>query len=211
MPRKPKFIPGPSRLSVILKELNEEPRLSLTGLRGISLKLAARNDHFGARHFVKEELRRIRYANPQLNVEVNKLPKPLQENWTPEMVVEFGNSISSVEIHVLTRFFVPFTTVPIKCTEDGAKTTIDISNKWSTSITKELMDLAGGDRWKEYKATAQAAGLPILPGEEKERLAAAKKRTPKLSTRSPENLEAMVENMLSSPERPKTGAAAILP
>ncbi|KIK43841.1 hypothetical protein CY34DRAFT_803346 [Suillus luteus UH-Slu-Lm8-n1] len=184
MPRKPKFIPGPSRLSVILKELNEQPRLSLTGLRGISLKLAAKNDHFGARHFVKEELRRIRYANPQLNVEVNKFPKPLQDNWTPEMVVEL---------------------------EDGAKTTIDISNKWSTSITKELMDLAGGDPWKEYKAAAQAAGLPILPGEEKERLAAAKKRTPKSSTRSPENLEAMVENMLSSPDRPKSGAAAILP
>lgn len=133
---------------------------------------------------MKEELRRIRYANPLLKVEVNKLPKPLQDNWTPEIVVEF---------------------------EDGAKTTIDISNKWSTSITKELMDLAGGDPWKEYKAAAQAAGLPTLPGEEKERLAAAKKRTPKLSTRSPENLEAMVENMLSSPERPKSGAAAILP
>jgi small subunit ribosomal protein S25 len=115
-------------------------------------------------------------------------------------------------LHVLTCFFVPsFTNVIIKCTEDGAKTTIDISNKWSTSITKELMDLAGGDLWKEYKAAAQAAGLPILPGEEKEQLATAKKRTPKLSTRSPENLEAMVEHMLSSPERPKTGAAAILP
>jgi hypothetical protein len=49
MPRKPKFIPGPSRLSIILKELNKEPKLSLTGLQGISLTLAARNDHFGAR------------------------------------------------------------------------------------------------------------------------------------------------------------------
>lgn len=49
MPRKPKFIPGPSRLSIILKELNKEPKLSLTGLREISLTLAARNDHFGAR------------------------------------------------------------------------------------------------------------------------------------------------------------------
>ncbi|KAG1741784.1 uncharacterized protein EDB91DRAFT_1222099 [Suillus paluster] len=184
MPRKPKSIPGPSRLSIILKDLNKEPRLSLTGLRGISLTMAARNDHFGARHFVKEELTRIRYANPQLNVEVNKRPKTIQDLWTPEMVVEF---------------------------EDGAKTTIDMSNKWSTSIAKELMDLAGGDSWKEYKAAAQAAGLPILPGEENERLAAAKKRTPKSNPRSPENLEAMVENMLSSPERPKTGAAAILP
>lgn len=73
------------------------------------------------------------------------------------------------------------------------------------------MDLAGGSPWKEHKAVAQAAGLPILPGEESERLAAAKKRSPKPNVRTPENLEAMVENMLSSPERPKTGAAAILP
>lgn len=162
---------------------------------------------------MKEELGRIRYANPQLNVEVNKVPKSLQDNWTPEMVVEFGNSISSVKLASRsdTILCCPFTIVSIKCTEDGAKTTIDISNKWSTSITKELMDLAGGNVWKEHKAAAQSAGLPILPGEEKERLAAAKKRTPKSSTRSPENLEAMVENMLSSPERPKTGAAAILP
>ncbi|OAX40471.1 hypothetical protein K503DRAFT_660447, partial [Rhizopogon vinicolor AM-OR11-026] len=180
-----KFIPGPSRLSVILKELNKEPKLSLTGLRGISLTLAARNDHFGARHFVKEELRRIRYANPQLSVEVNKLPKTIQDEWKPEMVVEF---------------------------EDGAKTTIDMSNKWSTTIAKELMDLAGGDPWKKHKVAAQAAGMPVLPGEETERLtAAAKKRTPKSNARTPENLEAMVETMLSSPDRPKTGAAAILP
>ena len=95
--------------------------------------------------------------------------------------------------------------------EDGAETTIDMSNKWSTTIAKELMDLAGGDIWKQHKAAAQAAGLPILPGEESERLATAKKRAPKSNTRSPENLEAMVETMLSSPERPKTGAAAILP
>lgn len=162
---------------------------------------------------MKEELRRIRYANPQLNVKVNKLPKPPQDNWTPEMVVEFGNLIFSVGLASCfdARLCFLFYRCLIKCTEDGAKTTIDISNKWSTSITKELMDLAGGDPWKEYKAAAQAAGLPILPGEEKERLAAAKKRTPRLSTRSPENLEAMVENMLSSPERPKSGAAAILP
>lgn len=129
------------------------------------------------------------------------------------MVIEFGNLISSVELapHSEALLCYPLYHCLIKLTEDGAKTTIDISNKWSTSITKELMDLAGGDPWKEYKAAAQAAGLPILPGEEKERLAAAKKRTPKSSTRSPENLEAMVENMLSSPDRPKTGAAAILP
>jgi len=45
-----------------------------------------------ARHFVKEELRRIRYANPQLAVEVNKLPKKVQDDLKPELVVQFGKS-----------------------------------------------------------------------------------------------------------------------
>jgi small subunit ribosomal protein S25 len=158
---------------------------------------------------MKEELRRIRYTNPQLNIEVSKLPKTIQDEWKSEMMVQFGKSRCSVGLgwYSNTLLCVPF----YHCTEDGEKTTIDMSNKWSTTIAKELMDLAGGDPWKEHKAAAQAAGLPVLPGEETERLAAAKKRTPKLTTRSPENLEAMVENMLSSPERPKTGAAAILP
>jgi len=75
------------------------------------------------------------------------------------------------------------------------------------------MDLAGGDPWKAYKSTALAVGRPILPGEEKERLTQTTKR-PKANvakSSSPEELEAQVQEMLSAPSRPKTGAAAILP
>ncbi|KAH7910016.1 hypothetical protein BJ138DRAFT_1153930 [Hygrophoropsis aurantiaca] len=184
MPRKPKTIPGPSRLSKVLSELKKGPTLSLTGLRGLSLTLAARNDHFGARHFLKDELPRIRYANPNLNVEVTKLLKSRTDVWKPEMIVEF---------------------------ENGDKSTIDMSDKWSTTITKELMDLAGGDIWKQYKTSALSSGLPLLPGEE-ERLARLKVRMPQpKTTRKAEDLETIVQDMLSDPNRPKTGAAAVLP
>ena len=88
-----------------------------------------------------------------------------------------------------------------------------MSGKWSTTIAKELMDLAGGEPWKAYKSAALAAGHPILPGEEKERLAQITKRHKVNTTKSssPEELEAQIQEMLSAPSRPKTGAAAILP
>ena len=47
--RRGKFIPPPSQLSRVLEQLNTGPRLALNGLRRISLTLAARNDHMGAR------------------------------------------------------------------------------------------------------------------------------------------------------------------
>ncbi|KAG8220706.1 hypothetical protein J3R82DRAFT_3002 [Butyriboletus roseoflavus] len=184
--RRGKFIPPPSHLSRILEHLNAGPRLALNGLRRINLTYAARNDHMGARHFVKEELPRIRWANPLLEIAVNRVPKTRDERWAPQATIEF---------------------------QDGTTSMIDMSNKWSTSIAKELMDIAGGDPWKAYKSAALAAGHPILPGEEKEQLAQITKRrkvtTAKAS--SPEELEAQVQDMLNAPSRPKAGAAAILP
>jgi hypothetical protein len=46
MPRPP---PGPSRLAQILQNLNKAPRATLVGVKSITLTLAQRNDHFGAR------------------------------------------------------------------------------------------------------------------------------------------------------------------
>lgn len=48
MPRG-RFIPPPSQLSLVLEQLNAGPRLALSGLRRVSLTLAARNDRMGAR------------------------------------------------------------------------------------------------------------------------------------------------------------------
>jgi small subunit ribosomal protein S25 len=119
MPRKATTL-GPSRLSRILVDLRRVPRLELSAsLESLKLTLAARNDHFGARcalssfsycegspfyfvstcvfcrHFVKEELPRIRYANPTLNIEVFKVPKSKTDIWQPEMSVKFGG-LSSI-------------------------------------------------------------------------------------------------------------------
>lgn len=44
------------------------------------------------RYFVKEELPRIRYANPSLNIVVNKSGDPKAEG-KPTMTLEFGTCI----------------------------------------------------------------------------------------------------------------------
>ena len=119
--RRGKFIPLPSHLSRVLEHLNTGPRLALNGLRRISLTYAARNDHMGARclsissplqktrpdtstqrrHFVKDELPRIRWANPLLEIAVNRVPKTRQEAWAPQATVEFGQSLLARSFSVL--------------------------------------------------------------------------------------------------------------
>ncbi|KIM51256.1 hypothetical protein SCLCIDRAFT_1224696 [Scleroderma citrinum Foug A] len=178
----------PSNLSKVVQQLTTGPRLTLNGLRRISLNLAVRNGHAGARHFVKEQLPRIRWANPLLDIHMINTPKKGEDELPvhPELLVEHENGVSK---------------------------TIDMSKKWSTAIVKELMDLAGGDPWKSYKSAALTSGHPILPGEEKERLTGAVKghKNPLPRMEQPLDLEAKVEEMLSAPDRAKTGAAAILP
>jgi hypothetical protein len=65
-------------------------------------------------------------------------------------------------IHLLNHFFLS--------TEKGTSETLDLSNKWSTVIVKELMERAGGASWAEWKVSARAAGLPLVPGEQSEKL-----------------------------------------
>ncbi|KAF8633187.1 hypothetical protein AX15_001485 [Amanita polypyramis BW_CC] len=132
---------GPSKLSQVLAKLNAQPKLTLNSLKCLTLSYAFRNDHFGARHFVKDHLPRIRHANPMLDVRVEKVRKTSQEAWRPEIEVEFTN---------------------------GTVRSIDMHNKWSSAILKELMDLAGDDTWAQWKSQARASGQPIVPGEENE-------------------------------------------
>ncbi|KAF8736084.1 hypothetical protein AX14_000883 [Amanita brunnescens Koide BX004] len=132
---------GPSKLSQALAQLNAQPKLTLNALKSLRISYAFRNDHFGARHFAKDYLPRIRYANPALNIQVEKVLKTPQEAWRPAMEVEFTN---------------------------GTVHTVDMQQKWSTAILKELMDLAGDDSWGHWKSHARASGQPIVPGEENE-------------------------------------------
>ena len=99
---------GPSKLSQALAQLNAQPKLTLNAIRSLRLSYAFRNDHFGARygvanmervrndqcsfyrHFAKDFLPRIRYANPMLDIRVEKPKKTPQEAWRPAMEVEFS-------------------------------------------------------------------------------------------------------------------------
>jgi len=134
IPRQP---PGPSRLSKILQNLNRAPRPTLVGVKSITLTLAQQNDHFGARHFLKEDMPRIRYANPKVGIQVNKLPKTNEEACKPELVLEFS---------------------------DSRKQSFDIQNKWSSRIFEEVMDSAGGNSWTRWKTERMENGLPIVDG-----------------------------------------------
>jgi small subunit ribosomal protein S25 len=51
--------------------------------------------------------------------------------------------------------------------EDGKKKELDLQEKWSSAILQELMDTAGGEPWKRYKAAAKVDDLPVVPGEGK--------------------------------------------
>ncbi|KAL5534738.1 hypothetical protein ACEPAG_1202 [Sanghuangporus baumii] len=136
MPRA-KALLGPSRLSQILKNLNRHPKPVLPSVKTLKLTFAVRNDHFGVRHFIKEDLPRIQYANPGMQIQIDKIPRSVGDTWRAEMLLEF---------------------------KDGSQTTTDISNKWSTSIFEELMARAGGDRWQAYVAERRAAGQePDIP------------------------------------------------
>ncbi|KAJ3833989.1 hypothetical protein EV361DRAFT_921504 [Lentinula raphanica] len=130
---------GPSHLSKVLDRLTLQPKLSLFGVRSLKLSYAYRNDHFGARHFVKKELPRIRYANPNLKVEVDKVLKTKEEQWKPEMELQLDNGTTRV---------------------------INMHDKWSTTILQELLDLSGGDPWKKWKHTRTERGLSLLPEDE---------------------------------------------
>jgi len=136
--KPPNTIPGTVRLAKLLSHLNASPKLALSGLKRLKLSYAFGNDHFGARHFVRQNLPKIRFDNPNLEIEVERVKKTEQERWRPEMELEF---------------------------ENGKTTTLNLHNKWSTTILKELMTIAGGDPWKKHVATSIAAGLPPIFGE----------------------------------------------
>ncbi|THH04800.1 hypothetical protein EW145_g5263 [Phellinidium pouzarii] len=130
MPRA-KVLPGPSSLSQILKRLHTLPTPVLApSVKKLKLTLAAKNDHFGARsvsevrHFVKEDMPRIKYWNPDLEVLVNKLPRTKPDAMKAVMLLEYKN---------------------------GKTRSMDVSSKWSTAILEELMDAAGGERWRQHK------------------------------------------------------------
>jgi hypothetical protein len=122
--------------------------------------------------------------------------------------------------HTYLTFFVHLTA------GNGKEHTLDLHSKWSTTIVKELMDVAGGASWTQWKAQATVSGHPLVSGEEV-RGRAVKKMPPRLSlwkkpTRpeiAPSNGQRVVEESSQADEkvvgrllpRPQSGAAAVLP
>ncbi|KAF9446773.1 hypothetical protein P691DRAFT_653951, partial [Macrolepiota fuliginosa MF-IS2] len=129
---------GPTQLSQVLNRLNQQPKLQLQAVTNVKVRWSAKNNSYGARYFVKDALPRIRWANPSLEIEVDKV-------WQAEGTVK-----QNIELTF----------------SSGNTRTIEMDNKWSTAIIREIMEAAGGDPWREYKKQRTAEGLPLLPGEE---------------------------------------------
>jgi hypothetical protein len=87
-----RIINGPSTtpLASLVKRLNMSPRPVLKdNVVKLRIVVAERNDHFGARHFIKEHLPRIQYSNPGVQIEIQKIPKRPESKWKAEMEVTF--------------------------------------------------------------------------------------------------------------------------
>ena len=92
---------------------------------------------------MKEDLPRIRYANPSINVYVDKKPKTKEETWNPEMVVELRAQLTLSHSSFL--FNVP--------ADNGGVHRLNMGGKWSTTIFSELMDVSAGPWWRKWKAS----------------------------------------------------------
>jgi len=138
MPRRFKagVIPPPSHLARVLANLNRNPKPVMPNLQSLRVTMARKNDHFGARHFVKEDLPRSQFANPKLQIEVEKKVQTEEIDFSSTMEVKLAG---------------------------GQTRTINLDGKWSTNIFEDLMDLAGGPTWENWKATHPSERRPVVP------------------------------------------------
>jgi len=142
MPRRIRTIPGPSRLAGFLKQLTRAPRLVLSeDVTRLKLAYKFKGGDFAAKYFVKEELPRIRYANPALAIEVDKLnpANPKHKAQESSIILEFVNRPAQ---------------------------TISITHARSTGLLTDLMSLAGSPAWSEWVKQRTAKGEPIIPESE---------------------------------------------
>ncbi|CEL58322.1 hypothetical protein RSOLAG1IB_03068 [Rhizoctonia solani AG-1 IB] len=104
-----------------LAKLSKQPAPYLKPtVKSLRLDLAPKNGHWGARHFLKEDLPRIAYANTGVTYQVNKFRQLTKEApWKPSLQLEFV---------------------------DGTKHDIEVDGKRSEEIMKDLMKLAGGPK-----------------------------------------------------------------
>ncbi|KAG9122861.1 hypothetical protein FRC07_000584 [Ceratobasidium sp. 392] len=100
-------------------------------VKSLTLKLAPRNGHWGARHFLKDDLPRITYSNPHVTYRVSKCrPLTIEKPWTPSLQLEFA---------------------------DGTKHDVEVDGKLSGDIMREVMRAAGGPAPTKQTASAEAS------------------------------------------------------
>jgi small subunit ribosomal protein S25 len=164
---------------------------------------------------VQNDLPRIRYANPRLEIEVDKKPKTREDTWKPELVVELRactRRLASLSLELTFTFYYQ---------GDGTKKSVKVDGKWSSAIFQEVMELGGGPLWDKWKESRTAAGLPLV-----EAPAPKPKPAPKAPHYRPGqptvaaksgNAPTTAQNPFrTTPEQQfinpgKTGAAAVLP
>lgn len=206
-------LPGPSHLARILQNLRREPRPALPRLRALRLTLAARNDHFAARHFIKEELPRIRYANPRLEISVEKKEKKEGEAWPATIELAYG----------MYNIFRQTVERDSSCVSvaDGATETHALTESVATDILTRVLDAGAGDGWKRWKETRAAQGLPPLdppvvlppppPKTKYGRPALSLSQKPARKVLGTEEVSEVEGSSPAKPDFTKTGAAMVLP
>lgn len=128
---------------------------------------------------MKEELPRIRFANPALVIEVDKLDptNPKQKAQKSSITLEYG------------ALFWPLSTtyINLACSANRPAQTISITQARSTGLLTDLMALAGSPAWSEWVKQRTAKGEPIIPEPEApaEPQAASTGPTAVLSKKSP--------------------------
>ncbi|EKM83348.1 hypothetical protein AGABI1DRAFT_110018 [Agaricus bisporus var. burnettii JB137-S8] len=130
---------APSKLSQVVQHLEQKPHLRLFGVTSLAVRYDAKRVSPGTRHFVKDALPRLRWANPELAIDVERVFKAEE----------------SVKQSIMLTY------------DTGTTRSFQVNKKWSTTILREIMDTAGGDPWREYKQRQHEEGLPLLPGEDK--------------------------------------------
>ncbi|KAG9100592.1 hypothetical protein FRC06_003927 [Ceratobasidium sp. 370] len=102
----------------------------LPNVKSLTLELAPKNGHWGARHFLKDDLPRIAYSNPHVTYRVSKCrPLTTERPWAPVLQLEF---------------------------DDGTKRDVEVDGKLSGDIMKEIMRVAGGSAPGKQTAPSEA-------------------------------------------------------
>ncbi|KAJ3574990.1 hypothetical protein NP233_g1394 [Leucocoprinus birnbaumii] len=126
---------GYSRLSRVLDHLNQEPKLHLPKVTHLKVRWNAKKLERGSKRFVRDALPRIRYANPALDIEVDK-------QWTGDVEPQIQFRFTNGEVK----------TISMKEHEDKP-----------SALLTQVMDFAGGDPWAQYKKRTEGKETFVFP------------------------------------------------